>query len=293
MKKRRQIHRRFKHNIIAIVYDFDGTLSPRPMQEYTILPQIGIRGKRFWEDVAKHNERIGGEAMITYMMRMVDLARQTETVKITRKDLKRQARNIRYFPGVVDFFTRINRYVERASEGKVRLRHYLVSAGLKEILDGTPISKYFRRIYASEYHYDQWQAPLFPKIVVTDTVKTQFLFRINKGREELSENVNEHMDPSERPIPFSNILYIGDGLSDVPSMTVTMKNRGYAIAVYNGWKGLNVCKGLWDAQRVDFFVKADYRERSDLTKTVKTVLDTMIQGIKFREAQFRQFLKVS
>ncbi len=281
----------FKHKTIAIIYDFDGTLSPLPMQEYTVLPEIGIRGKRFWEEVREENTRISGEGMITYMMKMLELA-NSKKIPITRRNLGRLSNRIRYFPGVERYFPRINRYVRRISSNRVQVRHYVISAGLREILEKASIRKYFKQIYASEYFFDHYGAAQFPKLVVTDTVKTQFLFRINKGREKISENVNEHMPAHLRAIPFSNILYIGDGLSDVPCMTVTTKNGGYAVAVYKNGKGLTECKNLWRARRVDFIAKADYRQGSALDKTIKVVLDAMTKGIFFQETAFKQFVKL-
>jgi len=152
---------------------------------------------------------------------------------------------------------------------------YIISSGLKEIIERTKIKKSFSKIFASEYYYDQYGAPQYPKLVVTDTVKTQFLFRINKGREGLSESINEYMDEAHRPIPFSNIIYIGDGMTDVPCMTVTVKNGGYAIAVFNPKKkvrGLNICKELFKGARVDYVARADYRSNSELDKFLKITL---------------------
>lgn len=278
------------HRTIAIVYDFDGTLSPHSMQEYTVLPQIGIKGPKFWDEVRKENRRIQGEIMITYMMKMLDLANE-KRVKITQKALRQSAIHIKYFPGVKKFFRRINEYVRKISEGRVKVHHYVISAGLKEILDGISIRNDLERIYASEYNYNHYGAATFPKLVITDTVKTQFLFRINKGKEDLDQSVNEHMPEEERPIPFSNILYLGDGLSDVPSMTVTMKNRGYAIAVYSNREGNRVCRKLFRAARVDFMAKADYRSGSDLDKAIKQVLRIMVESIFFQDASLRNYLK--
>ena len=223
-------HKPYK-NVIAIIYDFDGTLSPLPMQEYTILPKIGIKGKKFWNSVKVENKRNEGEEIITYMMKMLRMSDNAE-VKMTKRDLGQLASRIRLYPGVKGFFPRINKFVKEQSKGQVRIKHYIISSGLKEILRKISIRRSFANIFASEYHFDHNGVPNYPKLVITDTVKTQFLFRINKGKEKVTDNINTHMPEYDRPIPFSNMIYIGDGLTDVPCMTVTKKSGGYPIAVY-------------------------------------------------------------
>jgi hypothetical protein len=197
------------------------------------------------------------------------------------------AAKIKFFPGVEKFFGRITKFVAKESGSKAKVRHYIISSGLKEILNKIKIKRLFHKIFACEYHYDQYDAPLYPKLVVTDTVKTQFLFRINKGREQLSESINEFMSEGDRPIPFSNIIYIGDGLTDVPCMTVTTKNGGYAIAVFNHKhrKSLHTCKELFRNNRVDYIAKADYRRGKELDKYIKIILKSIIQGLEYRESQ--------
>ena len=280
-----------KKDIIAVIYDFDGTLSPQPMQEYTVFPRLKIKPNKFWKEVRKQNAKIKGEEIITYMMLMLKKA-NAANLKISRYDLGRMASKIRFFPGVYRYFERINKFVANESKNRVKLRHYIISSGLKEIINKTKIKKYIYNIFASEYHYNQYKAPIYPKLVVTDTVKTQFLFRINKGKEKLSENINEYMEELKRPIPFSNIIYVGDGMTDVPCMTVTYKNGGYAFAVFNPKKrkGLQVCKSLFKNDRVDFIAKADYRKNSELDKYLKITLKTIIQGLLVFNTQ-REMMK--
>ena len=275
-----------KKNIIAIVYDFDGTLSPLPMQEYTVLPKIPIDPKQFWTEVRSENTQHGGEEIITYMMLMLKKANDAK-VRITKADLGRLASQISYYPGVEDFFERINEFVANRSRGKARVRHYIISSGLKEILCKISIKRFFHNIFASEYAYDHYGAAQYPKLVVTDTVKTQFLFRINKGREKITESINESMGEELRPIPFQNMVYIGDGMTDVPCMTVTTKNGGYAIAVYKqrSRKGLRVCRSLIKGDRVGFIATADYCKNSELEKYLQVTLECIIEGIKYRSAQ--------
>ncbi len=281
-----------KRNIIAIVYDFDGTLTPQPMQEYTVLPKIGVQGDRFWKEVNKESRKTKGESIATYMRLMLEES-QKRKFPITPDVLGNLAKNIKFFPGVSTFFDRINLYIRDKTNGKIKVRHYVISSGLKEIIIKTKIAKKFHNIFASEYYYDEYFKATFPKIIVNDTLKTQFLFRINKGKEDINESINMYMPLAIRPIPFENILYIGDGLTDVPCMSVTKKNGGYTIAVYQQERDntIQICKELLEADRVDFIAKADYTYRSELTRLVKIILDTMMKGIIFRNETTKQYIK--
>ena len=166
----------------------------------------------------------------------------------------------------------------------------MISAGLKEIIDGASIAKHFYRVFASQYHYNEYDEAVFPKVIVNDTLKTQFIFRINKGKESLHESINLYMPSSMRPIPFQNILYIGDGLTDVPCMTVIRKNGGYAIAVYKpgNSRGLRTCKKLLKAGRVDFIAEADYRSKKELERLVRLLLNNMVEGVRYARESFDQ-----
>ena len=273
----------FFQNTIALVYDFDGTLSPQPMQEYTVLPKIGIEPARFWEIVNREARETESDPMLVYMRHILE-ALERERVDVKREDFAAMARQIEYFPGVPTWFARMNAYVRKRSAGHVKLQHYLISAGQKEILDGVSIRRHFKRIYASEYHFNHHGVATFPKFLVTDTLKTQFLFRINKGIEAVTESINEHMPEGERAIPFQNIIYVGDGMTDVPSMTVTKKNGGHTVAVYDPQKerGRAIGAKLLDAARVDFVAEADYTKGSKLTRRVELLLDAIVADIAYR-----------
>jgi hypothetical protein len=279
--------RRFVQNTIAIVYDFDGTLSPQPMQEYTVLPKIKVNPAKFWKEVFQQSKDTVAESMLVYMRLLLKKAEDAE-IHIGRNDLKHMGKEIEYFPGVKKWFGLVNDFVKKEGKKRIKIKHYIISAGLKEILEGTSIRKQFSRIYASEYFYDQHDRATFPKLLITDTVKTQYLFRINKGKEDLGESINEHMPEAFRPIPFSNIIYIGDGLTDVPSMAVTKSNGGNTIAVYksNSKKGKAVCEKLFKAGRVHFMAPADYRRGKQLHKNVKILLRSIIANIEYQRELF-------
>ncbi len=276
----------FEKKAIALVYDFDGTLSPRPMQEYAFLPKIGEDPKAFWAESNRIAREQKADPLITYMHLLYRKAK-AKGVRIDRSDLVAQGREVDFFPGVESWFDEITAYVKlRAESQGVVVRHYLVSSGLTEIIEGTTIRGKFHNIFASEYWFDAYEMP-YPKRVITDTGKTQYLFRINKGIEDLGESINDHMPETTRPIPFSNIIYFGDGDTDVPSMAVTRKNGGHAIAVYPPGKARTKCVNLFKAGRCDFFAPADYRRGSDLFKRTCLLLDSILADIRVQEEMWR------
>jgi len=262
------------------------------MQEYTVLPEIGIEPSKFWAEVNQTAETHAEEPMLTYMRLLVEKA-ETKGIHIGRSEFRKLGGNVKYFPGVEDWFPRMNAYVSAESNRKIKIRHYIISAGLKEILEGVTIKKYFKNIFASEYHYNHHHAATFPKLLITDTTKTQFLFRINKGRELLSESINSHMPLEERPIPFENIIYIGDGETDVPSMTVTRQAGGNAVAVFKSGrtgkakKTQETCRTLLKAGRVNFIAPADYLPGSLLERRVKLLLKAVIGKIEYERELFQ------
>lgn len=277
----------FFQNTIALVYDFDGTLSPQPMQEYTVLPKIGVEPAQFWAMVNREARETESDPMLVYMRHIIE-ALEREKVDVKREDFAAMASAIEYFPGVATWFARMNAYVKRRSRGQVKLAHYLISAGQKEILDGVSIRKHFKRIYASEYHFNHHGVATFPKLLVTDTLKTQFLFRINKGLELVTESINEHMPEAERPIPFANIIYVGDGMTDVPSMALTKKSGGHTVAVFDAKSERQraICMKLLEAGRADFIAEADYRKASKLSRRVALLLDAIIADVAYRREAF-------
>ena len=272
----------FDKKTIALVYDFDGTLSPRPMQEYSFLPQLGVEPQAFWDECSRIAREQSADPLITYMHLMYKKAKE-RNIRIDRADLVKQGRDVELFPGVEDWFDAIAEWVRIRSEAHgVQLRHYLVSSGLTEIIEGTRIRKHFHNVFASEYWFEAYDLP-YPKRVITDTGKTQYLFRINKGIEDLGESINAHMPEERRPIPFRNMIYFGDGETDVPSMALMRKSGGHAIAVHPAGAGVAKCAELFRAGRVDFFAAADYRRGSDLFKRTCLLLDRMLADIRVQE----------
>ena len=270
-----------KQNTIAIIYDFDGTLTPKTMQEYTLLPKIGVKSKTFWDEISQEVSKTGAETMMVYMRQLLDHAKN-KNIRISKDEFLKMGRDIKYYSGVEKWFSNINSYIRKISKNDVNIKHYIISAGHAEILEGISIKKYIKKIFASEYYYRR-KVAVFPKIVVTDTTKTQFIFRINKGKEKLSQSINEHMPETDRPIPFDNIIYIGDGMTDVPSMALIKKSGGHSIAVFkkNNKEQIKISKNLYKAKRVDFIAPANYNQNHPLFNKTCLLLDFMVAKIRY------------
>jgi hypothetical protein len=277
----------FSQNIIALVYDFDGTLSPKPMQEYTILPELGEDATAFWGECRLEAKKHNADMMLTYMRLLIEKMRLNQK-GLNREDLKNLACGIEYFAGVKTWFSRINDFVYQEFNGKIKVEHYIISAGLKEILNGVDIKDEFKEIFASEYFFDYTNTAQFPTIVVNDTAKTQYLFRINKGIFDINTSINSHMPAQERRVPFSNMIYVGDGLTDVPCMAITKSNGGYSLAVHKEYdrEAKNTCKELFSAGRIDYFTTANYTQNSPLERKIKLIITKIAADILLNKAKF-------
>jgi len=254
--------------IIALMYDFDKTLSPRDMQEYAFIPDIKMTPEAFWAECNKTMRDNNMDQILAYMYVMVKKAKGK--MLLTRDTLRDLGREVVLFDGVKSWFKRVNAYAEAHG---MKAEHYIISSGLKEIIEGTPIACEFERIYAAEYCYDEDNVPCWPAMAVNFTSKTQFLYRINKGVLDVTENdgLNEFMPEEKRRIPFRNMVYIGDGMTDVPCMRIVRNNGGHSIAVYQD----NKCdvNNLLLHGRVDFALEADYTKNSELEKAVFAIID--------------------
>ncbi len=277
-------------NIIAIVYDFDGTLSPGNMQEETIFKAYGIDKKKFWAKSQSLVIRRGYEKTLAYLKLLIDDP-VFKRRPLTQRKLKELASCVPYYPGVNEgYFDQLGAFIRslpEVHEAGITLEHYIISSGLQEILEGVSIRKYFKKIYACEYDFQRGR-PVFPKLVINDTNKTQFLFRINKGKLKLSESINEHMPERERRIPFRNMIYVGDGITDVPSMTVVQKAGGNAIAVYDPTRRVpRAVKIMVAEHRAEHFAPADFRSHSLLVKILRQTLKKIIASIVYRSSADR------
>ena len=277
--------------IIALLYDFDKTLCTQDMQNYAFIPSLGMEPAAFWKEANEFGYAQHMDGILAYMYTMLRKSRE-KGMPLTREALVEKGRSIELFPGVKEWFARINAFGESLG---VEIEHYILSSGLSEIIEGSGISHEFKKVYASEFYYDETGTPVWPKLDVNFTAKTQFVYRINKGVLDVANDrdLNASMPDDSKRIPFTNMIYVGDGLSDVPCMKMMRSYGGQAIAVYQPESRVAVEELLYRG-RVDFIFPADYREDTDLDKTVKNIIRKMAVSDLLAEehaAQCRQIGK--
>lgn len=256
--------------VVAICYDFDKTLTPDDMQAQGFIQSVGCDVSSFWEKSNGLAENNDMDQNLAYMYTM--LHESEGKVLFTKDSLMKYGSKIQLFPGVEDWFERIRNYAEQKG---VILEHYIISSGLKEMIEGTKVSSSFERIYASSFYYNEKNVAVWPAQVVNYTNKTQFLFRIEKGTLDVNDSgINDYFAPENIRIPFRNIIYIGDSDTDIPCMKLVNVNGGHSIGVYNPntKKKEKVYKMMHD-NRIKYFAPADYTDDSDLDRLVKAIID--------------------
>lgn len=258
-----------KKPIVAILYDFDSTLAKSDMQNFGFIPSLGMTPAEFWGKTTEYANETGMERTLSYLYMMVKMTRE-KGIKMTKDWLKEQGKAIEFFPGVLQWFERINKFGE---ETGVKIEHYLVSSGNKEIVDGTPIAKEFKKIYACEFLFDaETKEPIWPRLSINFTQKTQYFYRVSKGVLDAFDDsgVNEKKDLR---IPKQNIVYIGDGMTDIPAMVIVKNAGGKSIAVYPSGKAEKI-EPLVQEGRVNYAALADYRENKQLDKIIKLIIQS-------------------
>ena len=272
-----------KKATVALIYDFDGTLSPGNMQEYGFIQAAGLDANTFWEKNTKMKEAQDASEILCYMKLMITEASH-KGLLLTKSSLKEYGKNVELFQGVKDWFTLINKY---GADNGIIIEHYINSSGLKEIIEGTPIAKEFKHIYACSFFYSPEGKAEWPAVAVDFTAKTQFLFMINKGIRYVKDNkkVNEFKPDIERPIPFRHMIYFGDGETDVPCMKLIKQQGGRSIAVYNPSKRAKkaAAEKLIAENRVNFVCPADYSEGKEIYKVVTTIIDKIKSDYEFKK----------
>lgn len=259
--------------ILALMYDFDHTLSPRDMQEYAFIPELGMESGDFWALCQEIGDRHHMDSILAYMYVMLKEAAR-RGMRLSRGTFNRQGAKVELFPGLDTWFERINGY--GAALG-FSVEHYVLSSGIKEIVEGTPIAGQFKMIYAAEFVYNESTGePEWPAMAVNYTSKTQFIYRINKGILDVTENdrLNEHTPHDMRRVPFTNMIYVGDGTTDVPCMKLVGSRGGHSIGVYSGRRNAIVNDMLIHG-RVHFVAPTDYRPGSDMEKIVYSIFDSV------------------
>lgn len=269
----------------ALIYDFDGTLAPGNMQEYDFIPAVGKSNKEFWNEANTLAEQQDADQVLTYMARMIQEA-QSKGLSLRREAFRESGRHVELYRGVKEWFARINDY--GLSRG-VTILHYINSSGLKEIIEGTSIAHEFKNIYACSFLYNVDGIAYWPAVAVNYTNKTQFIFKINKGVESVfdTREVNRYMEEKNRPVPFSRMIYVGDGTTDIPCMRLVKNFGGHSIAVYNpDEKGQRrTLNDLIRDNRVNHVCPADYTEGSEIDTVVKTIIDKIALDSRLSELE--------
>ncbi len=260
---------------MAFVYDFYGTLAPGNLQENSFIPDIGMKPDEFWAEVNQRAKEQQADPILMYMYLMLEKARSAN-VPVRLENFTDRGAGIKFYHGVLDWFDRINEY---AKENKIIIDHYIISSGNGEIIDGTPLFEKVKRIYASRFLFNENGVACWPKVAVNFTTKTQFLFRIHKDAHDLSDDrkINKFVPENKRAVPFNNMVYIGDGETDIPCFRLVKQLGGVSIAVYkpNTKFALEKTQNLLDEGRVHSVVPADYRHGKELDRIVKAQIDVI------------------
>lgn len=280
------IERRTKEDkpVLAICYDFDKTLSPDDMQAQGYIQEVYDSGvKAFWDECRELAEANEMDSNLAYMRKMVEYAHGR--IVLTRKTLREYGSKVGLFPGVEEWFERIRDF---GRQHDVIVEHYIISSGLKEMIEGTSIAKEFEQIYASSFLFDTADVPIWPAQAINYTNKTQFLFRIEKGVLDVNDSgVNDYFEPEKIRVPFRNIVYIGDSMTDIPCMKLVNANGGHSIAVYDN-STLDKSKAfqMLTDNRIKYFAPADYTDGSQLDKLVKSIIVRTMANEILEETHF-------
>lgn len=257
--------------VLALCYDFDRTLSPEDMQAQGFIQSVGEDVKEFWKQSNELAEKNDMDMNLAYMLTMVKKAKGK--FYVTKKALNEYGAKIKLYDGVEGWFGRINEYGE--SRGII-VEHYIISSGLKEMIEGTAIAGEFKKIYASAFMYDEYGVPEWPAQTINYTNKTQFLFRIEKGCLNINdhEGVNEYIPPENIRVPLRNIVYFGDSDTDIPCMKLVNSYGGHSIGVYDKASGnKEKVYRLINNDRIRYFAPADYTEGSEIDCLVKAIIN--------------------
>ena len=277
--------------VIALCYDFDKTLSPDDMQAQGYIQTVQPEGSDvigdFWKESNSRAAANNMDKNLAYMYTMKKKARGQ--IVFTKEKLADYGSKVALFEGVKDWFKRIRDY---GAERDIIIEHYIISSGLKEMIEGTSIAKEFKELYATSFYFDEDGVAVWPAQVVNYTNKTQFLFRISKGVLDVNDDaVNESFAPDEIRVPFRNMVYLGDSDTDIPCMKLVNSQGGYSIGVFNPdekdkVKAKNKVYKMMRDNRISYFAPADYSEGSELDELVKLIIDKTVYNEKLYKKKY-------
>lgn len=255
---------------VAICYDFDKTLATNDMQTFSFIPNLEMSSADFWKKCNDLSKKTGIESTLSYLRVMIDEC-EKKGIKLTREYLNKLGKDVKFFDGVTTWFKRINRYADKHD---INIEHYIISSGNREIIEGCSIFKEFKNVYGCEFLYNDKGEAYWPKMAVNYTQKTQFLFRICKGADDTADENIVNSRVAKKRVEFQNMIYIGDGLTDIPCMTLVKEKGGTAISVYQANKK-QVSVDLLKDNRVNYACRSDFRNGSPLENLVKLILDSI------------------
>ena len=273
------------HARMAICYDFDKTLSPDDMQTFTLIPSFGIDSEEFWREANALAREKSMDKNLAWMFNLIKYSKFMGR-SIHRSHFKDAGAEVKLYEGVLSWFERLNAYARIRG---IELEHYIISSGLREIIEGNPIAPYFKKIYASSYYYSADGIAEWPAQVVNYTTKTQYIYRVSKGfLDENDERVNDVVPRSERYIPYENIVYIGDSATDIPCMKLVSSENGHAIGVYDPHRqNTEQVERLLREGRINYYAPADFREDKPLDVYLKSVIDEIASRVATRVLESR------
>lgn len=272
--------------IIAMMYDFDKTLCDEDMQNYSFIPNLGMNPTEFWNEISEFSSRENMEGILSYLYMMVKKCKE-KGIRLSKSYLRSLGKDVHLYPGVREWFGRINEY---GKEQGVKIEHYVISSGIRDIIKGTDIANEFCSVYACDFYYDENGEVVWPKIAINYTLKTQYLFRINKGATDENDDKTINEKTLQKRIPFRNMIYIGDGLTDIPCMTLLKKQGGKSIGLYTNKTRDRVEQFLLD-ERINYMCRANYNENSELDKIIKLIIQSCALSSKLamrEEAQVKK-----
>lgn len=262
----------------ALIYDFDGTLAHGDCAQHGLLPALNIPKEKiseFWSEVKARARENDGDEILTYLGILIEYANKVDSVHLTQSKLREYGKQIPLFNGVNTWFDRINAF---GKELGIDIDHYIISSGLEDMIYGSEIGDKFKKIFVCKYNYSNGVAT-WPSLAINYTTKTQFLFRINKNVLENwdNEGINKFIEMNNRTIPFQNMIYLGDGDTDIPAMKMVRFQGGYSLAVFDpeNWSNSRTqskIQKLISEERANYVVPADYSESTQLDVTVKGLL---------------------